>query len=363
LIADIVGAMAQQPRDSVIAVVGDGFGSLQVFTTAVYLGFDPEQIAIYGPGDDPVGTYGQFAHNLGQTVLRSESESHFLPADWPTFAQLDAWSRKSIRPLLRSIRRRYNPGVAEILNEATAVARRLGWHQSRVSSRVGWLQRENDDVPHLSLYDEDANLMGRAKHVVLALGHGPLNFPPALARARENPELAPRVVQAYEPKAYAPGGRYIVVGAGIAAVNEWANALDAGGQVISLLRGPVPEELRSGLGEWVFGCDVCQEVCPWNRKAPAMPEPALQPRPELASLNLLALLQLNQEEFEETFGSTPLERSGRAGLLRNAALVLGNRGDPTALPALRQALNDPEPLVREAARWAIEQIERDNGLL
>src|SRR3954447_9731525 len=103
------------PRDSTIAVVGDGFGSLIVFSTAVYLGFHPEQITVYGTSDNPVGTYQQFAYNLGQTVLRSESESHFLPADWPTFAQLDAWSRRSLRPLARSIRRKYNPGVAEIL--------------------------------------------------------------------------------------------------------------------------------------------------------------------------------------------------------------------------------------------------------
>ena len=119
------------PRDSTIAVVGDGFGSLIIYATAVYLGFRPEEITIYGPSDNPVGTYQQFAFNLGQTVLRSESESHFLPADWPTFAELEAWSRKSLAPLLRSARRRYNPGVPDILAEAAVVARRLGWNDSR----------------------------------------------------------------------------------------------------------------------------------------------------------------------------------------------------------------------------------------
>ena len=94
------------PRDSTIAIVGDGFGSSFVYTTAVYLGFRPEQVTVFGPNASPVDTYQQFAFNLGQTVLRSESESHFLPADWPTFAQLDAWARRSPVPLLRSIRRR-----------------------------------------------------------------------------------------------------------------------------------------------------------------------------------------------------------------------------------------------------------------
>jgi hypothetical protein len=230
------------PQDSTIAVVGDGFGSLLVHVTARYVGFGPEQIRIYGPNDLAVGTYQQLAYNLGQTVLRSESESHFLPADWPTFAQLDAWSHFSIKPLLRSIRRKYNPGVPEILTEATVVQRAVGWNDVRVPVKIGWLQREMAPVPHFVLYDEDANMVGRAKHVMLAMGHGPLSFPPVLAAARENAELRERIVQAYEPKRYHPDGRYVVIGAGIASVNEWANALDVGAKVISLLRRPEPDE-------------------------------------------------------------------------------------------------------------------------
>src|SRR5947199_2491562 len=126
---------ANAPRDCTIAVIGDGFGSLIVQSTAIYLGFRPEQVTVFGPSENPVETYQQFAYNLGQTVLRSESESHFLPADWPTFAQLDAWSRKDPSPLLRSINRKYNPGVAEILAEASAVRRGLDWEGSRVSER------------------------------------------------------------------------------------------------------------------------------------------------------------------------------------------------------------------------------------
>ncbi|HXG12598.1 MAG TPA: tRNA epoxyqueuosine(34) reductase QueG [Gemmataceae bacterium] len=122
------------------------------------------------------------------------------------------------------------------------------------------------------------------------------------------------------------------------------------------LRGPVPADLREKLGDWVFGCDVCQEVCPWNRKAPPAREPALRPRPDLEAIDLVELMGLSEEEFRRRFRGTALMRAKRRGLLRNAALVLGNRGDPVALPALRRALNDPEPLVREAAQWAIERI-------
>src|SRR4051795_8257711 len=118
---------AAAPRDSAIAVVGDGFGSLMVYSTARYLGFPKEALTIYGPSPRAVGTYLQFATNLGQTVLRSESESHFLPADWPTFAQLNAWTHKSPSYLFRSALRKFNPGVPDIMAEAQVVTKALGW--------------------------------------------------------------------------------------------------------------------------------------------------------------------------------------------------------------------------------------------
>jgi epoxyqueuosine reductase len=112
------------------------------------------------------------------------------------------------------------------------------------------------------------------------------------------------------------------------------------------LRDSIAEELRPGLGDWLFGCDVCQEVCPWNRHATG----------EVMSLDPIELLRLGEDEFRRRFRGTALWRARRRGLLRNAAIVLGNSGDESALPALRQALADPEPLVRQAAAWAIERI-------
>jgi epoxyqueuosine reductase len=123
------------------------------------------------------------------------------------------------------------------------------------------------------------------------------------------------------------------------------------------LRGPIPEDLREPMGDWLFGCDVCQEVCPWNRKAPPGREPDLQPRADLAALDPIVLLGLSEEEYRQRFRGAALTRAKRRGLLGNAAIVLGNRGDPASLPALRRALSDPELLVREAARWAIERIQ------
>jgi epoxyqueuosine reductase len=119
------------------------------------------------------------------------------------------------------------------------------------------------------------------------------------------------------------------------------------------LKSPVPEDLRAKMGDWLFGCDVCQEVCPWNRDIPATEEPAFQPMPELDPIELLSL---SPEEFRHRFKQTALWRARRRGLLRNACLILGNCGHTAAIPTLLRALDDPEPLVREAAAWAIAQI-------
>jgi epoxyqueuosine reductase len=114
------------------------------------------------------------------------------------------------------------------------------------------------------------------------------------------------------------------------------------------LRGPIPQDLRPGIGDWLFGCDICQEVCPWNRRDESQPERA----------DPIEWLELTDAEFRERFGARALERPRRPGLARNAAIVLGNTGDRRALPALRRALEDEDESVREAAAWAIEQIER-----
>ncbi len=201
----------QSPNDVTIAVVGDGFGALLVYTTAVYLGFKPEQIGIFGEQTNPVATYQQFAWNLGQTVLRSESESHFLPADWPTFAQLDAYTRRSPAALARSVRRKFNPGVPEILTEAAVVTRNLGYPDRVLGgSKVGWVAREPGDgggPPYFSLYDEDARPRPRPARDDRRRPWAP-QVPRRLRTSPRGPrDRRERVVQAYEPKTYFPGGR------------------------------------------------------------------------------------------------------------------------------------------------------------
>ncbi|MBI2827335.1 MAG: tRNA epoxyqueuosine(34) reductase QueG [Planctomycetia bacterium] len=122
------------------------------------------------------------------------------------------------------------------------------------------------------------------------------------------------------------------------------------------LRTSVPAELRAGVGDWVFGCDVCQEVCPWNHRAPASSQPDLQPA-DSNPLELASLFALGEDDFRARFRHTPLWRAKRRGLLRNAAIVLGNQRAVHAIAALSAGLNDGEPLVRGACAWALGQVD------
>ncbi|HTU26274.1 MAG TPA: HEAT repeat domain-containing protein, partial [Pirellulales bacterium] len=122
------------------------------------------------------------------------------------------------------------------------------------------------------------------------------------------------------------------------------------------LRAPIPQELRSGLGDWLFGCDICQDVCPWNRKAPESAEPAFSPLDRRNPLELAEMFSWSEEEFRRRFRGSPLLRAKRRGLLRNAAIVLGNQGDPAAVGPLSIGLADAERLVRGAAAWALGRL-------
>jgi epoxyqueuosine reductase len=119
------------------------------------------------------------------------------------------------------------------------------------------------------------------------------------------------------------------------------------------LRAAIPVELRDGVGDWLFGCDVCQEVCPWNSRAPLSGEAAFAPRGDNHPIDVVGLFDLDDEAFRNRFRRTPLWRAKRRGILRNAAIVLGNNPLPQAVPALTRGLNDSEPLVRAASAWAL----------
>jgi epoxyqueuosine reductase len=122
-------------------------------------------------------------------------------------------------------------------------------------------------------------------------------------------------------------------------------------------RGPIPIDMRPHIGDWIFGCDICQEVCPVNRKASTPEHPEFRPAAGIgASPDLLELLDITEDEFRERFRKSPVKRAKWAGLRRNVAVALGNIGDPVAVPALVRALNAEAALVRGHAAWALGRI-------
>ena len=120
-------------------------------------------------------------------------------------------------------------------------------------------------------------------------------------------------------------------------------------------RGPIPRDLRPLMYDWVFGCDICQDVCPVNLKAAYTKEQAFKLR-RFTALDLVALLEMTEEDFQERFRNSPIKRAKRVGLQRNACVALGNSGDRTAVPALVDALRDGAPLVRGHAAWALGRL-------
>ena len=118
-------------------------------------------------------------------------------------------------------------------------------------------------------------------------------------------------------------------------------------------RTPIPIELRGSMGDWILGCDICQDVCPWNNKAAVTSHDVFQPARELVPLDLHQLFRLDDDGFRARFRKSPLWRPKRRGILRNAAIAMGNNPSSESLETLTAAMTDAEPLVRGAAAWAI----------
>jgi epoxyqueuosine reductase len=129
------------------------------------------------------------------------------------------------------------------------------------------------------------------------------------------------------------------------------------------LKGAIPRELRPLIGNRIYGCDICQEVCPHNspKFVQITSEEAFWPRRGVHGERLIELMGMTQEEFSRRFKNSPVKRAKRRGLLRNVAVALGNWGSPEAVPALVAVLGDEEPLVRGHAAWALGRIASRPG--
>jgi len=125
------------------------------------------------------------------------------------------------------------------------------------------------------------------------------------------------------------------------------------------LHGPVPDDMRSGIGQNIFGCDICQDVCPWNRDAPITGEPAFEPRRAAPSLDQLA--SITADDFTETFRASPIRRAKHAGFLRNVAIAMGNSRNEEFREPLETLVRSSNEIVAEHARWALQRLHRPAG--
>jgi epoxyqueuosine reductase len=122
-------------------------------------------------------------------------------------------------------------------------------------------------------------------------------------------------------------------------------------------RGEIPDELRAAIGRHVFGCDICQDVCPWNRKAPATSAPEFEAREGLVNPALDWLAEMQPEDFRVVFRGSPVRRAKLSGLRRNAVIAMGNSGDKKFVPTLKKLCDDSDPVVAEHARWALKSLK------
>jgi cation diffusion facilitator CzcD-associated flavoprotein CzcO len=200
-----------------VAVVGSGLAGFTAYQT-LRRALEPGEIAVFGTDPDPAAAWRARAAAIRQREMRSESDGHTSPRSFPGLAFSSVRRRGSLRPLLESVLDRYHPTVDEFLEHVERLRERSGWDESLVLRRV-------DCVKAVEGGFEVAG--ERYRHVLLAPGHPGLNVPEPL-------RSDPRVVHSYEPHDYAP--TVTVIGAGLAAANEWLNALAAGAEVVSVRR-------------------------------------------------------------------------------------------------------------------------------
>jgi epoxyqueuosine reductase len=125
-------------------------------------------------------------------------------------------------------------------------------------------------------------------------------------------------------------------------------------------KGSIPTELRPAIGRQVFGCDICQDVCPWNRKAPIAQNSGLETRSELVNPSLSTLASLDSVEFRRLFQGSPLERTGKKRLHRNVAIAMGNSGQQQFVPQLQTWTESDDPILAETAAWALQRLQTLN---
>lgn len=239
------------PRVCRVAIVGDGPAALITMGVLCHYGLPPDAITVYGNSPFPLATLTRYARAVEQVHMRSESSGHLAPIDPPGLALTDARQRKSPWPLLTSLFDRYTPTLDLLNQHAATLAARLGLDDHRVATRVTALYSGDEPDQEFVLADRSGECVGRARHVILALGNAGFAWPTWAAAWRGHRA----VTHAYEGATFQPGEKVAVIGGGMAAAHIWVKALLAGASVISVHRRPfrrqhlvAPRHLLSTVG-------------------------------------------------------------------------------------------------------------------
>jgi len=223
------------PHQSHIAIIGDGVGALICFAVLRQAGFPAAAITVYGDRPHPLDHLAGYAHAIRQQRMRSESSGHLLPLDFPGLAMVAAWQQRSLWPLLVSLIDAYNPELDLLIAQSNRLVERCGFLQRKRTARIERIRRSNQLNGSFVLCDISGEICGTARHIILALGHPGLAWPPAV-----QPEPAlPSVTHAYQRWHVQPGDHVVVVGSGMAAVHTWIAALNGGAHVTALHRHPL----------------------------------------------------------------------------------------------------------------------------
>jgi hypothetical protein len=238
-----------------VAIVGAGVSGFIAAVTLRYSGLAAEDIVLFDETPAFLAIWAGGAGAIQQRLMRSESEGHFYATDFPGFALLHAVHQVSLLPLLRSVVNRYNPTVDDILAHGRALTAHYRIADAVQPARIARVTREYEPAPHFALYDAAGRMRGRARNVLLALGHGELQWPAACMDPTVRAELGDVLRHAYEPKTYSDR-QVLVIGSGMSAATEWTNVLRAGGSVIAVRRG-------RDLVEQPLSAPRCSFTRPW----------------------------------------------------------------------------------------------------
>lgn len=217
-----------------IAIIGNGPAALACFGVLRHAGVPAHAVQVYGDAPYPLATLECYARAIGQQQMRSESNGHLAPRDFPTLAWLDAWQRRSPLPLLASLFDAYTPSLDLLLEHSAALTQRLHFAEHTAHVRVAAVRRRSGDTAGFVLCDATGATVGEARHLVLALGLPGIAWPPFALGWQTHPCVA----HAYHAAQFQAGERVAVVGSGMTAAHLWQQALAAGAQVLVIHRHP-----------------------------------------------------------------------------------------------------------------------------